>query len=81
MSVNVGRCLQLPESECFPEPQAKSGIAPRLQRDSLRAAYSSYRDLSRRYVTEFNKPRIRLRSIVGLVGACGVGLVVGRVMQ
>jgi len=34
----------------------------------------------RRYISELNKPRIRLPSIVGFVAAVGVGLVVGRVI-
>ena len=42
--------------------------------------YASYQDLSRRYIAELNKPRIRLPSIVGFVGAVGVGIVVGRVI-
>ena len=41
---------------------------------------ASYQDLSRRYIAELNKPRIRLPAIVGFVGAVGVGLVVGRVI-
>jgi len=45
------------------------------------AAYASYQDLSRRYIAELNKPRIRLPSIVGFVGAVGVGIVVGRVIR
>ena len=44
------------------------------------AAYASYQDLSRRYIAELNKPRIRLPSIVGFVGAVGVGIVGGRVI-
>jgi hypothetical protein len=46
-------------------------------------AYSSYQDLSRRYIAQLNRPRIRLPAIVGFVGAVGavgVGLVVGRVI-
>ena len=45
------------------------------------AAYASYQDLTRRYIAELNKPRIRLPSIVGFVGAVGVGFVVGRVTR
>jgi hypothetical protein len=37
--------------------------------------------LSRRYVAELNKPRIRLPSLVGFVGAVGLGVVVGRVTR
>ena len=33
------------------------------------------------YYAELNKPRIRLPSIVGFVGAVGVGIVVGRVTR
>ena len=44
-------------------------------------AYASYQDLSRRYIAELNKPRIKLPAIVGLVGAVGVGFVVGRVTR
>jgi len=42
------------------------------------AAQASYQDLSRRYIAKLNKPRIRLPSLVGLVGASGIGLVIGR---
>jgi hypothetical protein len=45
------------------------------------AAYVGYQDLSTRYVAELNKPRIRLPSLVGFVGAVGVGFVVGRVTR
>jgi hypothetical protein len=45
------------------------------------AAYVGYQDLSSRYVAELNKPRIRLPSLVGFVGAVGVGFVVGRVTR
>ena len=41
---------------------------------------AGHQDLTRRYIAELNKPRIRLSSIVGFVGAVGVGLVVGRVV-
>jgi hypothetical protein len=44
------------------------------------AAYASHQDLTRHYIAELNKPRIRLPSIIGFVGAVGVGLVVGRVI-
>jgi len=43
-------------------------------------AYASHQDLTRRYVAELNRPRIRLPTIVGFVGAVGVGFVVGRVV-
>jgi hypothetical protein len=42
------------------------------------AAYSGYQDLSDRYVAELKKPRLKLPSAIGLLGAAGVGLVVGR---
>jgi hypothetical protein len=45
------------------------------------AAYVGYQDLSTRYVAELQKPRIRLPSLVGFVGAVGVGFVVGRVTR
>jgi len=80
MSINVDRSLEMPESEYFPEPQAKSGIA--LHHTVCHdAAHASHQDLTRRYIAELNKPRIKLPSIVGFVGAVGVGFVVGRVTQ
>lgn len=42
------------------------------------AAYADYRDLSARYVAELKKPRIRLGSAIGLLGAAGLGVVIGR---
>jgi hypothetical protein len=42
------------------------------------AAYAGYQDLSDRYVAELRKPRLRLPSALGLLGAAGVGLVIGR---
>ena len=44
------------------------------------AAYTAYQDLSNRHIAELRKPRIRLGSALGIVGAVGVGLVVGRVV-
>ena len=41
------------------------------------AAYASYQDLSQRYIAELKKPRIRLGSVIGLIGAAGVGVVIG----
>ena len=41
-------------------------------------AYANYQDLSRRYVAELSKPRIKLPSIVAIVGAAGIGVVIGR---
>ena len=43
-----------------------------------RTAYAGYRDLSQRYIAELKKPRIRLGSVIGLLGAAGVGVVIGR---
>jgi uncharacterized small protein (DUF1192 family) len=45
------------------------------------AASAGYQDLSRRYIAELEKPRIRLPSLVRFVGAVGVGFVVGRVTR
>ncbi len=45
------------------------------------AASTNYQDLSRRYIAELKKPRIKLPSIVGVLGAVGVGIVVGRVIR
>lgn len=45
------------------------------------AAYAGYRDLSRRYVAELKKPRIKLGSAIGLLGAAGVGVVIGRTIR
>ncbi len=42
------------------------------------AAYANYQDLSRRYVAELQKPRIKLPSIVAIVGAAGIGVFIGR---
>ncbi len=42
------------------------------------AAYAGYQDLSQRYIAELKKPRIRLGSVIGLIGAAGIGVVIGR---
>ena len=42
------------------------------------AAYTGYQDLSKRYVAELKEPRIRIGSALGLLGAAGLGMVVGR---
>ncbi len=56
-------------------------MSVKVNRSLLEAANAAgYQDLSRRYIAELNKPRIRLPSIVGFVGAVGVGIVVGRVI-
>ena len=65
MSVNVDRSLL----------QAANTAAYATGYD---AAYASHQDLTRRYIAELNKPRIRLPTIVGFVG---VGFVVGRVTR
>lgn len=44
------------------------------------AAYAGYQDLSRRYVAELKKPRIRLGSALRLLGAAGVGALIGRTL-
>ncbi len=50
-----------------------------VDRSLLEAANAAgYQDLTRRYIAELNKPRIRLPTIVGFVG---VGFVVGRVIR
>ena len=67
MSVNVDRSLL----------QAANTAAYATGYD---AAYASHQDLTRRYIAELNKPRIRLPSIVGFLAAAGVGFVVGRVV-
>lgn len=43
------------------------------------AAFAQSQDLSKRYVAELRKPRIRLGSALGMLGAAGAGLVLGRV--
>ncbi len=40
------------------------------------AAYASYQDLSKRHIAELKKPRIRLGSALGLLGATGLGVVI-----
>jgi len=50
-----------------------------VDRSLLEAANAAgHQDLTRRYIAELNKPRIRLPTIVGFVG---VGFVVGRVTR
>ncbi len=41
-------------------------------------AYLGYQDLSKRHIAELRKPRISLGSALGLLGAAGVGILVGR---
>ncbi len=41
------------------------------------AAYAGYQEVSERYIAELKRPRIRLGSVIGLLGAVGVGVVVG----
>ena len=45
------------------------------------AAYAGYEDLSKRHIAELKKPRIRLGSAIGILGAAGLGLVVGRAVR
>jgi len=53
-----------------------------LELDSLRSVVASLQDsVTRRYIAQLNKPRIKLPSVVGFVGAVGVGFVVGRVTR
>ena len=42
------------------------------------AAFTSYQDLSERHIAELRKPRIGLGSALRLLGAVGLGVVVGR---
>ncbi len=42
------------------------------------AAYAGYQELSERYIAELKKPRITLGSVIGLIGAAGIGVVIGR---
>jgi len=50
---------------------------PRRAATAYDAATVSFQDLTRRYIAELEKPRIRLPSLVGFVGAVGGGVVVG----
>jgi hypothetical protein len=47
-------------------------------RNGGRQRLSFLPDLSGRYTAELQKPRIRLPSIVAIVGAAGIGVVIGR---
>ena len=47
-------------------------------RRGFEAAYAGDQDLSRRHIAELKTPRIRLGSALGLDGAVGVGVAVGR---
>jgi len=47
-------------------------------RSGYDAATAGYRDLSARYIAELEKPRFSLRSALGLLGAAGVGVMIGR---
>jgi hypothetical protein len=44
-------------------------------------AYAGYQDLSRRYIAELNKPRVRLPSVIRIVGAADLGVVIGMTMR
>ncbi|MBI2073734.1 MAG: hypothetical protein HYT81_12025 [Gemmatimonadetes bacterium] len=43
-------------------------------------AFTSYQDLSKRHIAELSKPRIGLGSALRLLGAMGLGVVVGRAL-
>ncbi len=61
MTLHMDRSFRLPESEYFAQPQAKSGIA--IHHTVGGSARST--------------PRIRLGSAIGLIGAAGIGVVIG----
>ena len=42
------------------------------------AAYAGYQDTYERYVRELKRPRLRLGPTLGLLGAAGIGMVIGR---
>ena len=44
----------------------------------FQAAHAGYQAISGRYVAELRKPRIRLGSTLGLLGATGAGILIGR---
>ena len=69
--------VDTPERTC---PSGLEAANARAYEAGYRAAYAGYRDLSERYITELNKPRIRLGSVIGHLGAAGVGVLVGRVV-
>ena len=50
-------------------------------RTGYQTAYASYQELSKRHIAELRKPRIRLGSALRLLGAAGVGVVVGRAIR
>ena len=52
--------------------------ATRAYETGFQAAHAGYQDLSGRYVAELRKPRIRLGSTLGLLGATGAGILIGR---
>ncbi len=47
-------------------------------RSGYDAATAGYRNLSARYIAELEKPRFSFRSALGLLGAAGVGVMIGR---
>src|SRR3990170_4421468 len=61
-------------------PRLVAANAAAYQR-GYQAAYAGYQDLSKRHIAELRKPRIRLGSALGILGAAGVGLVVGRTIR
>ena len=52
--------------------------ATRAYETGFQAAHAGYQDLSGRYVAQLRKPRIRLGSTLGLLGATGAGILIGR---
>ena len=62
MTLHMDRSFRLPESEYFPGAQRKSGIA----------VHHTVGGSAR------STPRIRLGSVIGLTGAAGIGVVIGR---
>jgi hypothetical protein len=49
-------------------------------RAGYEAAYAGYQDLSARYVAQLARPRLSLGSAIGLLGAAGLGIVLGTVI-
>jgi hypothetical protein len=66
-----------PERAC---PSGLEAANARAYQAGYQAAYAGYQDLSERYIAELKKPRIGLGSVIGLIGAAGVGVLVGRVV-
>ncbi len=66
-----------PERTC---PSGLEAANARAYEAGYQTAYAGYRDLSERYIAEVKKPRIRLPSAIALLGAAGVGVLLGRVV-